>query len=270
MLICPVCRKSLEINEKSASCSEGHSFDRAKEGYINLLTGNKKSGSLIGDNKDMAKSRRKFLEKGYYDFLALFLCEKIKELKGADKETPLNILDISCGEGYYTGFIKEKTRQSVFGFDISKEMIKLGAKKYKDVLFFVGNISKIPVSDCSCDIGIHICAPFCEKEFARILKKDGYLLSAVPGKKHLIGLKEILYENVYENNDDITEYSSLKLVKSETISKTITVRSNEDILNLFKMTPYYYKTSKKDKEKLMTAENLTTQAEFIIRTFKRE
>ena len=102
-------------------------------------------------------------------------------------------------------FIKEKARQSVFGFDISKEMIKLGAKKYKDVLFFVGNISKIPVSDCSCDIGIHICAPFCEKEFARILKKDGYLLSAVPGKKHLIGLKEILYENVYENEVTLNE-----------------------------------------------------------------
>ena len=158
MLICPVCGKTLVRNEKSYVCTDNHSFDTAKEGYVNLLSGKHKAGELIGDNRDMAKARRLFLEKGYYDFLAESLCGKIK------KDSV--VLDISCGEGYYTDFFRRSTGASVYGFDISKEMIKLAAKKYKEVTFFVANIARIPVSDESVDTAIQICAPFSEKEFA--------------------------------------------------------------------------------------------------------
>ncbi len=259
MLICPVCGKTLVRNEKSYVCTDNHSFDTAKEGYVNLLSGKHKAGELIGDNRDMAKARRLFLEKGHYDFLAEALCEKIK------KDSV--VLDISCGEGYYTDFFRRSTGASVYGFDISKEMIKLAAKKYKEVTFFVANIARIPVADESVDTAIQICAPFSEKEFARILKKDGCLYSVVPAKRHLWGLKEFLYEKPYENNEDDTEYEFLRKESEETVSSFVTLRGSEEIMSLFAMTPYYYKTSEKDKIRLSQADKIETQLEFVIRKF---
>lgn len=259
MLICPVCGDKLIKNERTYMCEKNHSFDMAKEGYVNLLTGKHKAGELIGDNRDMARARRAFLEKGYYDFLADELCKYINE---NDK-----LLDISCGEGYYTDYMRRKTQADVSGFDISKEMIRLAAKKYKEVEFFVANIARIPVESESIDVAVQICAPFSEKEFARILKKDGILLSVVPGKRHLWGLKEFLYEKPYENNEDATEYEYLKKVDCVTVKETITLAGHEEIMSLFAMTPYYYKTSEKDRQKLENAESLTTELEFVIRKF---
>ena len=261
MLICPVCAEKLVKNEKSYSCGNNHSFDVAKEGYVNLLSGKHKAGELIGDNRDMAKSRRAFLEKGYYDFLASAISEKLN--KGD------TVLDISCGEGYYTDYMRRTSGAFVAGFDISKEMIKLAAKKYKDVTFFVANIAKIPVESESIDVAVQICAPFCEKEFARILKKDGCLYSVVPAKRHLWGLKSLLYANPYENNEDDTEYTLLRLEAEETVSARAVINGNEDIMNLFAMTPYYYKTSERDAAVLRGADCLETELEFVIRKFVR-
>lgn len=262
MLICPVCSEKLTKTERLYTCENFHSFDMAKEGYVNLLTGKHKAGELIGDNRDMARARRTFLEKGYYDFLADALCDYIRQ---GDK-----LLDISCGEGYYTDYMRRKTGADVFGFDISKEMIRLAAKKYKEVEFFVANIAKIPVKSESVDVAVQICAPFSEKEFARILKKDGILLSVVPGKRHLWGLKELLYENPYENNEDTTEYEYLKKADCVTVKKTVTLPGQDEIMSLFAMTPYYYKTGERDRLKLQNKNSLTTELEFIIRKFVKK
>ena len=261
MLICPVCGEKLIKNERTYICGKNHSFDTAKEGYVNLLTGKHKAGELIGDNRDMARARRTFLEKGYYDFLADELCKYIKQDD--------MLLDISCGEGYYTDYMRRKTGADVAGFDISKEMIRLAAKKYKEVNFFVANIARIPVGSESVDIAVQICAPFSEKEFARILKKDGILLSVVPGKRHLWGLKEILYENPYENNEDETVDECLENTDSITVSTKVTLSGQEEIMSLFAMTPYYYKTGEKDRLKLENAGSLTTELEFVIRKFEK-
>ena len=262
MLVCPVCGEKLIKTDRKYACEKSHSFDIAKEGYVNLLAGNHKAGELIGDNRDMARARRTFLEKGYYDFLAEKLCEYI------NKDDTL--LDISCGEGYYTDYMRRKTDADVYGFDISKEMIRLAAKKYKEVEFFVANIARIPMQSESVDVAVQICAPFSEKEFARILKKDGFLLSVVPGKKHLWGLKELLYENPYENNEDSAEYELLEKTESITVSTKVTLSTYEEKMSLFAMTPYYYKTSEKDRLKLENPEPLETELEFVIRKFVRK
>ncbi len=261
MLVCPVCHSSLRKTEKSYICSNNHTFDIAKEGYVNLLSGKHKAGELIGDNRDMAKARRSFLENGYYDFLADTLSQRIS--------TDDTVLDISCGEGYYTDYLRRKTGAQVMGFDISKEMIKLAAKKYREVTFFVANIARIPLADESIDIAVQICAPFSEKEFARVLKKDGCLYSVVPAKRHLWGLKSLLYENPYENNDDDTEYELLRKISEETVSVKSVVKGNDNIMSLFAMTPYYYKTSEQDAMRLRELSELETELGFVIRKFVR-
>lgn len=266
MLICPVCSQKIIKNERTFRCDNGHSFDTAKEGYVNLLAGRHKSGSLIGDNKDMARSRREFLEKGYYDFLALRIAEIIVSL---GKKNP-SVLDISCGEGYYTNLIAKKSGADVKGFDISKEMIKLAAKKYRDIFFFVANNASIPVESGSVDAGYQICAPFNEKEFSRILRDDGILISVVPAKRHLWELKELIYDTPYENNEDATVYEKLKMLRRETVKSRAVLESNEEIMSLFAMTPYYYRTKEKDIAKLRDVNRLEIGFEFEIRIFSKQ
>lgn len=120
MLICPVCGTELHAESRRFQCQKGHSFDIAKEGYVNLLRSGK-NGDLIGDDKLSARSRRDFLNKGYYGILRQFLMELFQNRSGT-------LLDICCGEGYYTSAVGHSTLR-VFGFDISKEMVRLAAKK---------------------------------------------------------------------------------------------------------------------------------------------
>ena len=176
MLNCPVCGKPLITDARCAVCASGHRFDYAKEGYVNLLR-TTKNGDFIGDDKYSARSRRDFLNKGYYavlrDYLAGFFADKTG-----------NLLDICCGEGYYTSAMATLPGLRVWGFDISKEMVRLGAKR-GGAGYFVANMASIPVADGSFDYCTHLFAPFNEKEFCRVLKPGGKLLTVVPGRYHL-------------------------------------------------------------------------------------
>ncbi len=259
-IICPVCSKKLNDGNGCLRCEEGHCFDKAKEGYVNLIAGAHKKGSLIGDNKDMAKSRRAFLEKGYFDSL-------VNELIWVIKEKSLSfphILDICCGEGYYSHKIKESFDCKVSGFDISKEMIRLAAKRKNGCEYFVANLSRIPLEDKSIDLAFHLFAPFHEKEFSRIMKNSGTLITVVAGENHLFELKEILYDKPYKNDEMPPETHELVLKEKRKVTKKIHLSSKEDIDALFKMTPYYYRTSDKDKSKLSDLESLDVTVDFAV------
>jgi len=260
VIICPVCSAELFKKEKAFVCEKGHSFDMAKEGYVNLLRSSK-SGDFIGDNKEMARSRRDFLNKGYYNVLKDKLCELLNDKSG-------NLLDICCGEGYYTSALAENSNLNVWGFDISKEMVRLAAKRKKGN-FFVANMASIPVKSESVDIATHLFAPINEKEFYRILKKGGMLISVTPSKNHLIGLKRAVYEEAYLNDEEIPLIEGFEYVETVRVESVVTFNSNEDIEAVFKMTPYYYRTGKKDQEKLKNYQSLTTEIGFLINIYRK-
>lgn len=255
MLICPVCKYPLDINNRVGKCCNGHCFDIAKEGYINLLRTNK-NGDIIGDSKQSARSRRDFLNKGYYHPLRDFLVELFSDKSGS-------VLDICCGEGYYTSALGENPALDVYGFDISKEMIRLASKRGNGT-YFVANLASIPVADNSFDYAIHLFAPFQEKEFSRILKNGGKIYTVIPGEKHLLGIKEQVYDSPYLNDEKLPETNFLQLAHVEKISSAITLRCNEDIQSVFQMTPYYYRTSESDKKKLENCDTLETNVEFVV------
>lgn len=259
-IICPVCAEALTESDRTYRCVNGHCFDKAKEGYVNLLTASHKPGSNIGDNKDMALNRRQFLSKGYFDALVRSLIEFVEE-----KAIPCpTIADICCGEGYYGERIKSAVECDVFGFDLSKEMVRLAAKRKNGITYFVGNLSKIPVKDRSVDIGMHLFAPFHEKEFSRIIKDDGYIVSVVAGENHLFELKELLYDTPYKNDEKAPETTELKLVEKRKFTARVHLETNDDIMALFKMTPYYYHTKDEDKAKLMGLDSLDITTEFVM------
>lgn len=259
-IICPVCGKELKEDGRSLRCETGHCFDRAREGYVNLIAGTRKKGSLIGDNRDMANSRRAFLEKGYFDSLVGELISIIKE-----KNLPCpSVLDICCGEGYYSHKIKEALGCKMYGFDISKEMVRLAAKRKNGCEYFVANLSRIPLKDKSIDIAFHLFAPFHEKEFSRIMKDGGTLITAVAGENHLFELKEILYDSPYKNDEMPPETEALTIKEKRKVTRKIHLSSREDIDALFRMTPYYYRTSDRDKEKLLAFDCLDVTVDFAV------
>ena len=262
-LMCPVCKSELIKSENTIKCANSHSFDIAREGYVNLLTGSK-SGSLIGDNRDMARSRKSFLDKGHFEPAAKDLCLTLSELK------PERVLDICCGEGYYTQMITDVCDTEIYGFDISKEMIRLAAKRKCNATFFVANMSDIPLADSSIDCAVHLFAPFCEKEFLRVIRPGGYLISVCPGAEHLWEMKAVLYDTPYKNEEICPELEGFTLKKAFNSIHTAHLTCCEDIDALFKMTPYYYHTSPKDKEKLLALDSLETKIDFYIRIYCKD
>lgn len=266
ILCCPVCGGDLYENEKAFVCPDGHSFDKAREGYVNLLVGSHKSGDKTGDNKSMAALRRDFLNKGYFSALAEAVCSQIR--KTAVKSP--TVLDICCGEGYYSAQVLENTDSVLFGFDLSKSMVRLAAKRKTGGVFFVANLSHIPVRDESVDVAFHLFAPFHEKEFYRVLKKGGTLITAVPGENHLFELKEAVYETPYKNDEKLPLAEILTLTDTVRIKNEITLTSHDDIAALFGMTPYYYKTSPADRAKLAGLQKLTVTTEFVLGIYRKE
>jgi len=260
MLLCPVCSSPLTMENKVAFCQKNHRFDIAKEGYVNLLRGSK-NGDLIGDDKQSARSRRDFLNKGYYAPLKDALCALF-----ADKEG--SVMDICCGEGYYTSALGTNRNLQVFGFDISKEMVRLGAKR-GNATYFVANMASIPVANESMDYCVHLFAPFQEQEFSRILKPGGKLYTVIPGSHHLWGLKCAIYDTPYLNDEKLPAVQALRLEETQKVSAAIILASFEDIEAVFRMTPYYFHTSQSDKDKLTQYNVLATQVEFVIAQYEK-
>ena len=264
LFICPVCREDLQRYENSYKCQNGHCFDIAKQGYVNLLTGSK--GGNHGDNRLMTLARRDFLNKGYYDRFLNAIIDSVKEFaKPGDA-----IIDCGCGEGYYTTQIADSISDvTVAGFDISKDEIAFASKRSGKVEFAVASSFSIPVKDESADIILEIFSPHSEKEFKRILKKGGYMIMAIPLENHLYSLKKAVYDTPYKNEISDFNIDGFELVKNRPVKYTVNIDGNQDIMNLFMMTPYYYKTGKLEQTRLNTLQELSTELEFAILVYKK-
>lgn len=269
MLLCPVCHEPLVDDERGAACAGGHRFDRAREGYLYLLRSSK-SGDSMGDPKSQARSRRDFLNRGYYAPLRDAMVELVRERAqrcAATSDKPLPLLDICCGEGYYTSAMGAVPGVDVYGFDLGKEMVRLAAKR-GDATYFVANMKDIPVADGAFDMVTELFAPFNEREFARVLAPEGSLYTVVPGARHLFGLKEVLYDTPYLNDEKLPKTTELELVGTQRVSANITLQTQADIEAVFQMTPYYYRTRPADKERLANLDTLQTDIDFIIAEYR--
>ena len=265
MLLCPVCHEPLVDNERGAACAGGHRFDRAREGYLYLLRSSK-SGDSMGDPKSQARSRRDFLNRGYYAPLRELVRERAQRC-AATSDKPLPLLDICCGEGYYTSAMGAVPGVDAYGFDLGKEMVRLAAKR-GDATYFVANMKDIPVADGAFDMVTELFAPFNEREFARVLAPEGSLYTVVPGARHLFGLKEVLYDTPYLNDEKLPQTTELELVGTQRVSANITLQTQADIEAVFQMTPYYYRTRPADKERLANLDTLQIDIDFIIAEYR--
>ncbi|MEG0693547.1 MAG: methyltransferase domain-containing protein [Oscillospiraceae bacterium] len=270
---CPNCKQPLTGQGNSLVCEKNHCFDKAKSGYVNLLLPNKMNSKTPGDNKIMVDTRNEFLSKGYYSVLKDELCKQVLEIATSLHKDMIQLLDAGCGEGYYTTAMAEYLENnhlhaSILGVDISKLALNIAAKRTKSVQFGVASVFDIPVEEGSCDIVTELFAPYCGEEFYRVLKRGGILILVIPSQEHLYELKQAVYENPYKN--DVKDYNleGFELQSKTEVFSEIEIDNQEDIKNLFMMTPYYYKTSKEDTARLMKLERLHTKIQFEILCYR--
>lgn len=263
--MCPVCKCELHSDGKTYTCENNHSFDVSKDGYVNLLMSQQSSAKRHGDDKLMVRSRRDFLNKGYYKSLCDALCECIKLTVKNDGV----IIDVGCGEGYYTDAVRNSFGGKIFGIDISKDALRYASKSMKNAEFAVASAFSLPFKDESADCLINIFAPSAYDDFYRVLKNDGCLIKAVPLENHLWELKCALYDEPYKNKPEKRNEELFELVSFKEIKYQIEITDKEDISNLFRMTPYYYKTGKAEAERLLQLEELTTTVHFGLEIYKK-
>lgn len=253
---CPICDSPLQRIDKSAVCEQHHSFDYAKQGYLNLLI---KQSKDHGDNAEMVRARTEFLQTGAYQFLRDALSQEVL----ANQSQVLT--DLGCGEGYYTSTLPCNEK---YGFDLSKDALKHAAKKDTKTNYIVASIFHLPLEDACCDTAITCFAPAASEEIIRILKPQGCFIFVTPGPKHLFEMKSVLYDTPYENEmDDLN--IAMKLEKDYLIENQFLC--NQDALsNLFMMTPYAYRTSIAGHQKLEAVGTLSLTAQFRIRVYRKD
>ncbi|HFU3968459.1 TPA: putative RNA methyltransferase, partial [Streptococcus suis] len=241
---CPHCGQALGLDLNSLRCPNRHTFDIAKQGYVNLAPQVKQSANY---HKSSFENRQAFLEAGYYDHLYAALEGKIAELGLR------SVLDIGCGEGFYSRKLAEKMDLDILAFDISKDSILLAAKsdRTKSVKWFVGDLTKLPIQDKTIDGILDIFSPANYQEFARVLKAGGAILKLVPGPNHLKELRHLakdqLRKESYDNQDIVDHFKSyVGQVEQVLVSRTmpITVAHAQVLAD---MTPLFFQV---DQSKL--------------------
>ena len=259
-MLCPKCNKELIKVDRSYKCPNNHSYDIAKEGYVNLLL----SRTNAGDSKELVNGRISFLNTDVYDPLRQCLAQIIADFK-QNKE--IKLLDMGCGTGYYTKKFSEYG--DTYGLDISKDAVKYASKHDKNTTYLVASSKSAPFPSEYFDVLVHIFSPIFENEDSRLLKNEGIMINVEGGPKHLIELKNLLYKNPYLNEEKSHSYSSLKVIEKKNIQYTREI-NNFDIHNLVMMTPYFYTTKKEDLEALNIDKNMNLTIDFLVTIFKIE
>lgn len=269
LLCCPVCAAPLDRGEKAYTCPNGHSFDRAREGYVHLLPANHMHSRHPGDDAEMAAARTRFLSRDYYAPLRRALEELALSHTG---DSPA-VLDSGCGEGYYTaGLYKALAgagrRVRMAGVDLSKTALRRAARRAPEAEFAVASVYHLPAADRSADLLLDCFAPLALDQFRRVLKPGGAFLYVVPAPEHLWQLKQVLYDRPYRNPEEEIPYDGFSYEAVIPVETDLEV-PGDDLMDLFRMTPYRWKTPREGVERLSALDGLTVRAAFRIHVFRR-
>jgi len=264
ILMCPVCRQPLNLTERTWRCEQGHSYDVAKQGYVNLHVVQHKHSKNPGDTPESVDARRAFLQGGYYQPLQQAVVDLLKQL---DVKA---ILDIGCGEGYYTSAMQQVVEHCV-GVDIAKTAVQRAAKLNPEVTWVVGTGATLPVLDHSMDACTSLFSPIPQAEISRVLKDEGYLIVVTPASEHLYAMREALFEQVNPHTPEkfVEQLQDLFELKQEQIIDAPFVLEQQALKNLIAMTPYAYKASPERRSQLEQHSQLEVTASFQIYVFQK-
>jgi 23S rRNA (guanine745-N1)-methyltransferase len=261
-LICPLCSFALLENPQGIACVNRHQFDRSKDGYFNLLPAHQKNSREPGDAKQQLTARRLFLNAGYFSPLVV-------ELKKIISHEATNLLDIGCGEGYFTRSLQEHCPDAqIYGIDISKAAIRLAAKSCLGrEHYVVASSHLIPIANESMDVITRIYAPSKDEELRRTLKPSGKLIIVTPGERHLLGLRHQIYESINPHPKPVVP-SGFDELEQSSFSFSLDIPAGELTEALLKMTPFFWKLKPALVESLV-GQGLKDLAEFQLSVYER-
>lgn len=269
---CPLCSAPLTREEQGYLCPGGHCFDVAAAGYTHLLPANRKHSKNPGDDKAMVAARSAFLDRGYYAPLRDALCARTAE-ECKTLPSPA-LLDSGCGEGYYTAGLYQALTAAgcapkIAGVDISKFALRRAAKRLPQGEFAVASVYRLPLADESVDALVNVFSPLSAEEFFRVLRPGGLFCYVVPSARHLWEMKQVLYARPYENPVKREDYPDFVWQGADQVRCTLSLSSNQDIMALFGMTPYAWKTPKEGVDRLSVLDHLDCQAGFDIHIYRK-
>ena len=259
---CPICQENLTLLESSLKCNNRHSFDLAKFGYVNLAPQIKQSANY---DKENFQNRQEILEAGFYQAILEVVSDLLSNSKNAK-----TILDIGCGEGFYSRKLQERHPDKTFyAFDISKDSVQIAAKSEPNwaVNWFVGDLARLPIKDASMDILLDIFSPANYGEFRRVLSKDGILIKVIPTENHLKEIRQKVQDQLTKkdySNQDIKEHfqGHFTILSNQTASLTKTITADQ-LQSLLSMTPLLFHI---DQTKIDWSDltEITIEAEILV------
>ncbi|WP_336982369.1 MULTISPECIES: 23S rRNA (guanine(745)-N(1))-methyltransferase [unclassified Cedecea] len=264
--LCPLCHSVLSASANSYRCPQGHQFDIAKEGYVNLLPVQHKRSKDPGDSAEMMQARRAFLDAGHYQPLRDTVCQLLKEI------APSALLDIGCGEGYYTaGFasVVADNGGETWGLDVSKVAIRYAAKRYREVKFCVASSHRLPFADESMDSIVRIFAPCKGEELARVVKRGGVMVTATPGPRHLMQLKGLIYQDIVLHSEAVESMPGFTLQQTLQPGWMMNLRGDEAAA-LLQMTPFAWRARPEVWDGLKTETAFSCDTDFVVRVWQRD
>ena len=263
-LLCPICGAPLAKGEKALVCPSHHSFDIARQGYVNLLPVQQKHSQDPGDTREQVLSRRAFLDTGTYAPILEALIEAAREY-GASGE----LLDVGCGEGYYCAGLSRALGLPLTGVDISKEAVRAAAARYKGPNWLCATAAHLPVGDESVGLLTSLFALTLPEEFLRVLRPGGLYIQVVAAEDHLLGLKRIIYDRLTHKEKHTTqELPGLTRLHSQHIAFDFTL-TKEQIPWLFAMTPHLFRIGKAGAARLAQAQTLEDRASCVLNVYRK-
>ncbi|CAM3775416.1 putative RNA methyltransferase [Kibdelosporangium persicum] len=180
-LWCPHCQSPFTQEGRALRCATGHSFDLAKQGYVNLL------GSGVGDTKEMVAARDEFLAAGHYAPLARLVAHEAAR----DLRRNALVVDAGTGTGYYlAATLARAPAASGLGMDTSTAALRRAARAHPGIGAVAWDLWKPwPLRAGSADVIMNIFAPRNLAECHRILRPDGTLVVVTPDSMHLSELR---------------------------------------------------------------------------------
>jgi len=289
LFLCPICGSTLTPDARTWRCEGSqtaaktvHTFDVAKQGYVNLLPVNQKKSKAPGDSEASIQARQRFLSAGFYAPLKQALVKIVTEL--TKNKGNINWLDIGCGEGYYSQALASLNLNQLIAADISKPALLELAKKSKAagqlwyqqkedkktaIFPMVASAANLPIETNSLFGISSIFSPILPKHFFEVLESGGYLLIAKPDQGHLASVRQALFDDVREHDSDkfLQELAPyFELIDRVEVETTLNLSQNE-LADLLTMTPYSYRAKLANREALLNSalkSSFKTQARFVI------
>jgi 23S rRNA (guanine745-N1)-methyltransferase len=284
---CPHDGAMFETTRSGVRCPLGHSFDRAREGYLNLTVAGRRPGSRpAGDSLEMLRARRTFLEAGHYAPVAAavarhvaavvsspVLCGQVVDMQPPDGSEAVDVLDAGCGEGWYLGqLVARVAGVRGWGLDVAKDGVRLAARRYPSCGFAVASSYRLPVAEASVAAVVSVFSPRPFAEFFRVLRPGGAVVVASPGPEHLAGLKALVYDDPRQHDErphtDPADDGHAPPTERERVRAEL-VLAGGDALALLQMTPYWWHATPEQQSAVAALDRLETVVDVVVTTHPR-